>query len=1006
MGKIKKILENELLGGTTSNDVYPITSTQAVYTSKNEKLSDSYIKNVGCEPSEEDMSLILKSESDTTINTITIPTATTEKAGVMSAEDKKYTLSNIDKTVTLVSSSVYEPLNLGYIIPKGASVHIEGDFKSITCRTNPSDTEYQTISGDGIADRDITYIKMSGVGTATMTIKGVIPQEVHKNSTDITAVKNSVKNVISTSSTLVSTSANLNLYKLETTIVRGSKVLIEGDFDTITCRTTSSDTEYQTISKEGIADRDINYVRLNGVGTVTIRSTGPDFVTVYNKVEEATCLINKYTQYPARKNGTELTSGESFLGYEIDLETPFSNGYRYIKVRASSRYLNPSSESVVPAIIIDKEGNVEYVTPITVATSAEWYTLPITENSKLLRATYIRTDQYPKAKFIPYKYQLLEELPSQNKDFSEDISNINEEIAALREVSGTNITLLSGKTPARLDGSNESSGTYKGYEIDLTGVYERGYKFIRCRASSYVQASTVTSVVPCIVYNRDGGVEYAVTDFELFSTAWYVLPITENSLKVRCTYSLEAFTSGSKVYDQIIFEPYKYDLLTDNNVEERLSVVETTLGSIESLIDNIDIFLPPEIYILKGRMTQLFFRGFIKAVDPYVYDIKVQCGIGKTYKRYYEISHDTVGDFPFKIEVRDDNRKILGVAETTIKIVEPSSTSAKNILCCGASATEPGHWAGELKKMLTSGSSKYEGLRLPMSFVGRKRGSSDKDVQLEATGGWSWSTFISAGVPAVRFYVTGMTGNIGIGTNLTLNDPEKGTLYYSVLEVNLTEGVGNIRCGQAYPNPVVLPSSISGTLTGDSISITYNNAVEERFTPFYNAETGEVDFKTYANNYCNGGIDILITHMGVNSVLAENSSTPESSIKTFLNGFFNDFPNSKILVSAIPFPDYGTNVYTNTYKENNTNRYGSLCSFFDYNKNLYEISQLEEYKGKVVYCPSNVFFDTDYGYPKTNKDVNSRITSIKESIDTNGVHPIKEGSYLIADSILPTIITL
>ena len=89
MGKIKKILENELLGGTTNNDVYPITSTQAIYTSENKKLSDSYIKDVNCESSKEDVSLILKSESNTIINTITIPTATTESVGVMSTEDKR-----------------------------------------------------------------------------------------------------------------------------------------------------------------------------------------------------------------------------------------------------------------------------------------------------------------------------------------------------------------------------------------------------------------------------------------------------------------------------------------------------------------------------------------------------------------------------------------------------------------------------------------------------------------------------------------------------------------------------------------------------------------------------------------------------------------------------------------------------------------------------------------------------------------------------------------------------
>ena len=40
MGKIKKILENELVGGTQSTDVYPITSTKAVYDENNVRLDD------------------------------------------------------------------------------------------------------------------------------------------------------------------------------------------------------------------------------------------------------------------------------------------------------------------------------------------------------------------------------------------------------------------------------------------------------------------------------------------------------------------------------------------------------------------------------------------------------------------------------------------------------------------------------------------------------------------------------------------------------------------------------------------------------------------------------------------------------------------------------------------------------------------------------------------------------------------------------------------------------
>lgn len=38
MGKIKKILENELIGGTQTTDIYPVTSIKAIYDENNERL--------------------------------------------------------------------------------------------------------------------------------------------------------------------------------------------------------------------------------------------------------------------------------------------------------------------------------------------------------------------------------------------------------------------------------------------------------------------------------------------------------------------------------------------------------------------------------------------------------------------------------------------------------------------------------------------------------------------------------------------------------------------------------------------------------------------------------------------------------------------------------------------------------------------------------------------------------------------------------------------------------
>ena len=40
MGKIKKILENELTEGTQSTEIYPVTSIKAVYDENNERLDN------------------------------------------------------------------------------------------------------------------------------------------------------------------------------------------------------------------------------------------------------------------------------------------------------------------------------------------------------------------------------------------------------------------------------------------------------------------------------------------------------------------------------------------------------------------------------------------------------------------------------------------------------------------------------------------------------------------------------------------------------------------------------------------------------------------------------------------------------------------------------------------------------------------------------------------------------------------------------------------------------
>ena len=443
--------------------------------------------------------------------------------------------------------------------------------------------------------------------------------------------------------------------------------------------------------------------------------------------------------------------------------------------------------------------------------------------------------------------------------------------------------------PARYDSSELMSGYFRGYKVDLT-PYVGKYKEVYFRGAEFGYPSTGTEVARGVILDSAGNIESKTSYVADLSNGWQTLPLTENSKTLWASYCVA--NEGGEVWTP------EYVLFRNDGDK----------GILDKLQGEVEVVLPKDIYIPQGKVSQLFFRGFVKAVSPYKYDIKVMCDKGKTFPRYYEFDGNVpVGDYPITVQVRNDNLNVLGEAKSVVHVVDVNNTPYANVLCVGASATATGCWAAELNRLMPT-----------LNFVGAKRGT-DEDVRLEATGGWSWSNFISTDAP------------------------------------------------------------------------------------FANA-----NFKSYADKYCGGSIDLLITHIGVNNSLWElsNEESAISNARTFIKGYFRDFPNGKMIISAIPMPDGGTNVYENSDSENNINRYGTLTSFLRYNKALSDL--VEELKGEydITYAPTNLFFDTDYGYPKEHRSVNTRMSGYKEMVGINGVHPIPEGSYMIADGILPVLSTI
>lgn len=427
------------------------------------------------------------------------------------------------------------------------------------------------------------------------------------------------------------------------------------------------------------------------------------------------------------------------------------------------------------------------------------------------------------------------------------------------------------------------------------------------------------------------------------------------------------------------------------------------------LIKGVDITLPDEIIAVEGDTLQIFWRSIIGAFNPYIFDVVAVCFVGKSYPRYFTFTPTTsdVGNtYTLQVLVKGNDGSVIVEKSCTIRVIAKmtSPVATKNILCIGASATAGGHWVGELDRRLTatSGNGTPEnptGLGLTnIAFVGRKTGY-DVPVHLEATGGWRVQDYASPGSIAVRFYVTGVN-TISLGAKYSHNG-----VIYVVQEVNVTDGVGNIRC--TLENTFVTPSEpyiltkVSGS--GDD-EITFTSYEEENFSPFWNESTDELDFVTYANTYCDGHIDCLIWHCGVNDLTSGNPSvipTVISSFRELLDAYHQQFPNGKVIISSVPLGSVNGG-FTANYGSSATLNYFKFAKVVQkYAQALDDLCNEAAYSSFVEYAPVLEEFDAENSYPTSQTPVNNR-SSVTEALGTSGVHPLATGYYMTADAVYRT----
>ena len=527
------------------------------------------------------------------------------------------------------------------------------------------------------------------------------------------------------------------------------------------------------------------------------------------------------------------------------------------------------------------------------------------------------------------------------------------------------------------------------------------------------------SVAPGEIYEicGTGGNQYSLLYATADSGRTYIRKsaISENRRTDVCTIQIEEGES------YLVVNLASYDSTTDyvkkvvnkhtdgimeetSELESRVEQLETDVATLEGLEDKIEISLPDIIYAVVGDTLQLYYRSIFRCVDYSKYAVKVVCNIGAQYPRYYEVTPlvGNVGTHTIEFTIKDNNNHTLGT-KTVNLVVVPAGTSPANelnVLCLGASATQGGEWASELKRRLTGSGGTPSGNGLSnIIFVGRKNVTFDgKQVNVEATGGYSFPSYVATNTTRYRFHVTAENEpTINIGDIYSNNGHN-----YTIAENNISAGEGGyFSCtGEGTPQASGILTKVSGT---GSASITYSSTSLSG-NPF--AYGGVIDMQQYADEYCNpqnaehGRIDVIYTELFGNgtSVYMEDFATRLAQMRAFINQTLAVFPNCKFCIGLFWNPDVRGGMGVNygasgTWSDPYGIKYSNMGLCNALQKYITD-NNLSSYVSIVNWLNE---FDEWNDMQQTNKPVNTRST-VTEIFGVNGVHPSVVGYNQMADT--------
>lgn len=168
--------------------------------------------------------------------------------------------------------------------------------------------------------------------------------------------------------------------------------------------------------------------------------------------------------------------------------------------------------------------------------------------------------------------------------------------------------------------------------------------------------------------------------------------------------------------------------------------------------------------------------------------------------------------------------------------------------------------------------------------------------------------------------------------------------------------------------------------------------------PFYDAETGTVNFAKYIDTYCNSKVDIVCILLGWNSIW-ETDSVYKTNMRALIDMITAACPDAQILVMGIQRPSFdglGWS-YSGAYDP-------ARWVSHPFRLNRLNSDIVKDYEN-ARFIPIAPYYDDVYGAAYSSQPAN-RYSSVTEVVGTNGIHPSLDGYKLIGDVIYRTITAL